>query len=150
MDFERPRRRQRAIELTPLIDVVFLLLVFLILTANFQQPSLELDLPGGASDDASVERAVLRGREVIAALAFAHEHTIRGCRAPPVYTLGAVGAFIRPELPECFSGSMPFPAMYTMGEGACNTSGLHEQRRHAAGQIMSVMFRYIHIICGPC
>lgn len=59
MEFVRRRRRRHPIELTPLIDVVFLLLVFLILTTNFQQPALELDLPGGSADESQDERAVL-------------------------------------------------------------------------------------------
>jgi len=59
MEFTRPRRRHSGLDLTPLIDVVFLLIVFLILTANFQQPSLSLDLPGGSSEDDARERVVL-------------------------------------------------------------------------------------------
>ena len=60
MEFKRARRRDRKLDLTPLIDVVFLLIVFLILTTNFQQPSLTLDLPSGTSDEnADREDAVL-------------------------------------------------------------------------------------------
>ncbi len=59
MEFTRPSRRHTGLDLTPLIDVVFLLIVFLILTANFQQPSLSLDLPGGSSDDDARERVIL-------------------------------------------------------------------------------------------
>ncbi|MEM7517885.1 MAG: biopolymer transporter ExbD, partial [Planctomycetota bacterium] len=59
MDFQRSRRRRTGLELTPLIDVVFLLLVFLILTANFQMPSMSLDLPGGTTEDESEEQVVI-------------------------------------------------------------------------------------------
>jgi len=59
MELRRRRRAPRGIELTPLIDVVFLLLVFLILTANFQPAVLELELPGGATEEAGQEPAVL-------------------------------------------------------------------------------------------
>ena len=59
MDFTRSRKRHGGLDLTPLIDVVFLLIVFLILTANFQQPSLSLELPGGTSEDESHEQVVL-------------------------------------------------------------------------------------------
>jgi biopolymer transport protein ExbD len=37
------------VDLTPLIDVVFLLLVFFILAATFVQPGLEVDLPAAKS-----------------------------------------------------------------------------------------------------
>lgn len=53
MEFSRRPRRRSNIELTPLIDVVFQLLVFFLLTSSFLQPSLRLDLPrGGTMDDA--------------------------------------------------------------------------------------------------
>lgn len=53
MEFPRRPRRRSNIELTPLIDVVFQLLVFFLLTSSFLQPSLRLDLPrGGTVDEA--------------------------------------------------------------------------------------------------
>ena len=53
MEFPRRPRRRSNIELTPLIDVVFQLLVFFLLTSSFVQPSLRLDLPsGGVQDEA--------------------------------------------------------------------------------------------------
>lgn len=53
MEFARRPRRRSNIELTPLIDVVFQLLVFFLLTSSFVQPSLRLDLPqGGTMDEA--------------------------------------------------------------------------------------------------
>lgn len=45
VDFTRTRRRGVHIELTPLIDVVFQLLVFFMLSATFASPMLELTLP---------------------------------------------------------------------------------------------------------
>ena len=59
MEFTRPRRRHRGLDLTPLIDVVFLLIVFLILTASFQEPSLTLDLPSGSTAENSDRESVL-------------------------------------------------------------------------------------------
>ena len=59
MEFPRKKRRHGGLELTPLIDVVFLLIVFLILTANFQMPSLTMSLPRAASDDKAAEDVVL-------------------------------------------------------------------------------------------
>lgn len=49
MDFGAPRRKHR-MSLTPMIDVVFLLLVFFMLASQFGTPAqLSLSLGGGAS-----------------------------------------------------------------------------------------------------
>lgn len=49
MDFGAPRRKHR-MSLTPMIDVVFLLLVFFMLASRFGSPAqLSLTLGGGAS-----------------------------------------------------------------------------------------------------
>lgn len=45
VDFTRNRRNESPINLTPLIDVIFQLLVFFMLTSTFIYPSLPLDLP---------------------------------------------------------------------------------------------------------
>lgn len=45
MMFRRPRRPTHTIDMAPLIDVVFLLLVFFMLTSSFSPPSLPLKLP---------------------------------------------------------------------------------------------------------
>nr|AEQ20344.1 biopolymer transport protein ExbD/TolR [uncultured bacterium CSL1] len=53
MDFPRQNRKFRELPLTPLIDVVFILIVFFMLTTSFMKTeSLELMLPsaGGTSD----------------------------------------------------------------------------------------------------
>lgn len=48
----RHRRASLALNLTPLIDIVFLLLVFFMLTAHFvEEESLSVDLPDAASAD---------------------------------------------------------------------------------------------------
>ncbi len=47
MHFERTERRTRQIQLTPLIDVVFLLIIFFMLSTTFIRiESMELGLPG--------------------------------------------------------------------------------------------------------
>lgn len=43
--FQRTKRPSLALDLAPLIDVVFLLLVFFMLTSSFIPPSLPLELP---------------------------------------------------------------------------------------------------------
>ena len=43
--FQKPEKNGDTIELTPLIDVIFQLLIFFMLTSTFLYPSLELELP---------------------------------------------------------------------------------------------------------
>lgn len=54
------RRRRALISLTPLIDVVFILLVFFMLASSFLDwRAIELDAPGRAAAGASLEGALL-------------------------------------------------------------------------------------------
>jgi biopolymer transport protein ExbD len=46
--FRRPKRPSHSIDMAPLIDVVFLLLVFFMLTSSFTPPALPLTLPKSA------------------------------------------------------------------------------------------------------
>ena len=48
-----PEHRHQGIEITPLIDVVFILLLFFVLTSSFSDPSLPLDLPKSESSGRS-------------------------------------------------------------------------------------------------
>jgi len=45
MDFVRPKRATLSLDMAPLIDVVFQLLIFFMLTSSFPLPSLKLNLP---------------------------------------------------------------------------------------------------------
>ena len=57
MDFSRPRRRMQEMNLTPLIDIVFHLMVFVMLTTTFVvSESMELSLPSGHAKSASTAR----------------------------------------------------------------------------------------------
>lgn len=47
--FVRPKRVSARLDMAPLIDVVFLLLIFFMLTSSFLQPSIPLALPKAAS-----------------------------------------------------------------------------------------------------
>ena len=47
--FSRPKRATLSIDMAPLIDVVFLLLIFFMLTSSFMPPSVPLTLPQAAS-----------------------------------------------------------------------------------------------------
>ncbi len=55
MDFrpqKRSRRNEVTVEITPLVDVVFLLLIFFAVTTSFvNSPGIEVDLPKAASSD---------------------------------------------------------------------------------------------------
>lgn len=49
--FIRPKRVSARLDMAPLIDVVFLLLIFFMLTSTFLQPSIPLALPQAAAAD---------------------------------------------------------------------------------------------------
>lgn len=51
MDFPRRRRMDPAIDMTPMIDCVFQLLVFFLLASSFRSPSLSLKLPLGEASE---------------------------------------------------------------------------------------------------
>lgn len=52
MDIPRQRRPGLTLDMTPLIDCVFQLLIFFMLSSTFLTPVLELDLPQATSDAA--------------------------------------------------------------------------------------------------
>jgi biopolymer transport protein ExbD len=55
-DFSLDKEFDEEIDLTPLIDVVFILLIFFFITSTFIQPSLPVNLAKAASAAASAER----------------------------------------------------------------------------------------------
>src|SRR6056297_791439 len=55
-DFSLDKEFDEEIDLTPLIDVVFILLIFFFITSTFIQPSLPVNLAKAASATASAER----------------------------------------------------------------------------------------------
>lgn len=62
IEFRRERKRATELELTPLIDVVFQLLVFFLLTSAFINPGITVNLPdaetGATSDDATLSISI--------------------------------------------------------------------------------------------
>lgn len=54
----RKRRIDSSIDLTPLIDVVFQLLIFLMVSSQFTRPEAVVDLPKAPGDAAPTSRAV--------------------------------------------------------------------------------------------
>ena len=60
MQLRKPVAARQLISLTPLIDVVFILLVFFMLVSNFHvMRAIEIDTPGGTVTTTSMEGAVL-------------------------------------------------------------------------------------------
>jgi len=57
--FTRAKKPSLALDLAPLIDVVFLLLIFFMLTSSFTPPSLPLDLPEAGGGQASPDQPVV-------------------------------------------------------------------------------------------
>ena len=51
--FSRPKRPTLSIDMAPLIDVVFLLLIFFMLTNSFTPPSVPLALPKAPSNESA-------------------------------------------------------------------------------------------------
>jgi biopolymer transport protein ExbD len=51
--FSRPKRPTLSIDMAPLIDVVFLLLIFFMLTSSFMPPSVPLTLPQASSKESA-------------------------------------------------------------------------------------------------
>jgi len=56
-DFSLDKEFDEEIDLTPLIDVVFILLIFFFITSTFIRPSLPVNLAKAASAAASAERS---------------------------------------------------------------------------------------------
>jgi len=65
---ERKKRRAADIDITPLIDVMFMLILFLVITAAFVQGSIDVSLPRGSppplSDNRQVVLTVTRDAEI--------------------------------------------------------------------------------------
>lgn len=60
MRIDLPRSRKRLISLTPLIDVVFILLIFFMLASNYLQwRSIELNTPTVSTAGSAMEGAIL-------------------------------------------------------------------------------------------
>ncbi|NLD05148.1 MAG: biopolymer transporter ExbD [Synergistaceae bacterium] len=54
----RKSRRFADIDVTPLIDVLFMLIIFFVLTATFIQGKLDIDLPSGGVETSEIESAL--------------------------------------------------------------------------------------------
>lgn len=61
MEITRARKSKLSIELAPLIDVVFQLLVFFMLASTFAKPAIELTLPKAKTKDQQIQEKVVVG-----------------------------------------------------------------------------------------
>ncbi len=59
MRIPRRRRTKLAIDLTPMIDCVFQLLIFFMLSSSFQPPMIQLALPRASSNDGKLAADIL-------------------------------------------------------------------------------------------
>ncbi len=59
MEFIRPKRISLGLDMAPLIDIVFLLLIFFMLSSSFLNPALKLDLPQAVKHDANEPQQVV-------------------------------------------------------------------------------------------
>lgn len=57
--FHRPKRLSTSIDMAPLIDVVFLLLIFFMLTSSFSLPSLQIKLPTAQGQSDPIPEVIL-------------------------------------------------------------------------------------------
>ena len=55
--FIRPKRQGLGIDMAPLIDIVFLLLIFFMLNTTFSNPAIPLSMPKGSSDQGEVHES---------------------------------------------------------------------------------------------
>ncbi len=55
----RRNKRHAEIDITPLIDVLFMLIIFFVLTASFVQGKLDVQLPSGEGSSADTQGAVI-------------------------------------------------------------------------------------------
>jgi len=78
---KRARRRGLSISMAPLIDMVFLLLIFFLLSSSFVLPSIRLQLPTGTNTDKEksqeINITVDRNRNIYVNLEKVSERTLR-------------------------------------------------------------------------
>ena len=59
MEFLRPKRPSLSLDLAPLIDIVFQLLIFFMLSSSFLNPALKLSLPKAQIHDSKVPEQIV-------------------------------------------------------------------------------------------
>ena len=59
MEFLRPKRPSLSLDMAPLIDIVFQLLIFFMLSSSFLNPALKLSLPKATIHDSKVPEQIV-------------------------------------------------------------------------------------------
>ena len=59
MEFLRPKRPSLSLDMAPLIDIVFQLLIFFMLSSSFLNPALKLSLPKAQIHDSKVPEQIV-------------------------------------------------------------------------------------------
>lgn len=59
MEFLRPRKLSMGLDMAPLIDIVFQLLIFFMLSSSFLNPALKLNLPQAVSYDKTPREKIM-------------------------------------------------------------------------------------------
>ncbi len=58
LNFEEPKKSVRWPDLAPMLDVIFLLLIFFMLTSLYAHPVIPVDLPGAESGESAEEKSI--------------------------------------------------------------------------------------------
>lgn len=111
----RRNKRHAEIDITPLIDVLFMLIIFFVLTASFVQGKLDVQLPSGEGSSVDMQGAVIvtvaadrkifwNGREVtkeelkkLAAAANGREMLVAGDEKVPYGEVATLLSLLRKE-----------------------------------------------------
>ncbi len=59
MEFQRARRERPHIDIAPLVDIIFLLLIFFMVGASFIKPSIKMELPSAEQEEQSDKSSVI-------------------------------------------------------------------------------------------
>lgn len=59
MEFIRPKKAGLSIDMTPMIDIVFQLLIFFMLSSSFLTPALKMNLPKADSNQAQEQQQII-------------------------------------------------------------------------------------------
>lgn len=59
MQFRRRKKSQITLSMAPLVDIVFLLLIFFLLSSSYVQPSIKLNLPEARNREAAEKQEIV-------------------------------------------------------------------------------------------
>ncbi len=59
MQFRRRNKSQITLSIAPLVDIVFLLLIFFLLSSSYVQPSIKLNLPEARNQEAAEKQEIV-------------------------------------------------------------------------------------------